>query len=95
MIKIIKMGIGRLSVSYRHFLEEFWAEVERIWNGNRREKNCDHDGDNITCEYNERTTEEQYSNANILVTWLFRIKYVIEMKDIAHGITSSWEGRLG
>ena len=30
MIKIIKMGIGRLSVSYRHFLEESWAEVERI-----------------------------------------------------------------
>ena len=50
-------------------------------------KKTENDGDNIT--------EEQYSNANILVTCLFRTKYVIEMKDTAHGTTSSWEGRLG
>ena len=51
-------------------MNEFGVEIDG-------KKNFDHDGDIITCEYNERTTEEQYSNANILVTCLFRTKYVI------------------
>ena len=44
-------------------------------------KNQEHDGDNITWENNERTTEEQYSNANSFVTCLFMTKYVNESKN--------------
>ena len=86
MIIITKMWFEWLSSGYRLLLEEFYAEVEQIWFGIRLLKNCEHDGHNFTCEYNDRTTEQQYSIRTSLVGCLFKTKYVIEMKDIAHGI---------
>ena len=81
-IRIIKMWLERLSTGYRLLLEEFSAEVEQIWFGIRLLKNCEHDGDDFTCEYNDRMAEQQYSIATSLVFCLFATKYVIELKDL-------------
>ena len=77
-MRIIKMWIEPLSVCYRLLFEEFNAEVEQIWFGIRREKKGEH-GDDFTWEYNERTTEQQYSIATSLISCLFGTKYVIEV----------------
>ena len=48
--------------------------------------NCEHVNDYFPCEYQGRTTEQQYSIAIGLVFCIFATKYVIELKDIARGI---------
>ena len=75
-IRIIKIGFERLWAGYKLLLEEFYAEVEQIWFRIRLLQNGEHDGDDFTCEYNDRTTEQQYSIATSLVACLFKTKYV-------------------
>ena len=49
-------------------------------------KNCEHVCDDSTCEYQSRTTEQQYSMAISIVSCIYPTKYAIEMKDKARGI---------
>ena len=43
-------------------------------------KNCDYVGDNFTCEFHGRTTEQQYSIATGLVSCIIAAKYAIALK---------------
>ena len=56
-------------MNFEQKLNEFEMKIDG-------EKNWEHDGNNITRENKERTTEEQSSNANSFVTCLFMTKYV-------------------
>ena len=72
-IRIIKMWIERLSAGYMLLFEELYAEVEQIWFGIRLLKNGEHDGDDFTCEYNNK---QQYLIAIGLLFCIFATKYV-------------------
>ena len=75
--------------------ELIYAEVEQIGFGITLFKNCEHDGDYFTCEYNERPTEQQYSIAIGLLSCIFAIKYVFEVKDLTHSIITTRNDPVG
>ena len=43
-------------------------------------KNCEHVGDDCTCEFHGRTTDQQYSIATSLVSCMIAIKCAIALK---------------